>query len=259
VQEPLRLQLSTLPQGGSAVEMELAAREIDLAMPDAEFVDPVRVALEIFRQDEQLQVRGTASVAIRQVCVRCLRETERELAADVSVVASARAQRDAGEEAPDGLIYHDGEIVDLTGEIRELLLLEVPTAPVCRAQCLGLCPRCGADLNEGPCGCGAGVNGDARWAALQALAARAAATPLPAKIPVPEKAAEKKVAPEKAAPKKVAPKKAAPKKAAPKKAAPGKVPPKKAAPKKVTPKKVAPKKVASKTTAPGKTARKKQV
>lgn len=176
MQEPLRLQLSTLPQGSSAIELELAAREIDLTMPDAEFVDPVRVALEIYRQDEQLQVRGTAAVAIRQVCVRCLRETERELAADVSVVARARAQRDAGEEAPDGLIYHDGEIVDLTGEIRELLLLEVPSAPVCSAQCPGLCHRCGTDLNEGPCGCEAGANGAARWAALQALTVPPAAT-----------------------------------------------------------------------------------
>jgi uncharacterized protein len=176
VQEPLRLQLSTLPQGSSAIEVELRAGELDLAMPDAELVDPVRVALEIYRQGEQLQVRGTASVAIRQICVRCLCETARELTADVSVVARAQAQRDAGEEAPEGLIYHDGEIVDLTGEIRELLLLEVPSAPVCRPECRGLCPHCGTDLNEGSCGCRAGVSGDARWAALQALAAPPATT-----------------------------------------------------------------------------------
>ncbi len=175
MQEPLRLQLSTLPQGSSAVALELAARELDLAMADAEFVDPVRVELEIYRQGEQLQVRGAASVAIRQTCVRCLNETAQEIEAQVSVVARAQAQRDAGEEAPDGMIYHDGEIVDLTGEIRELLLLEIPSAPVCRLDCRGLCPRCGADLNAGPCGCGVAGSRDARWAALQALAAPAAA------------------------------------------------------------------------------------
>lgn len=177
MQEPLRLQLSTLPQGSSAVDLEVAARELDLAMAEAEFVDPVRIALEIYRQGEQLQVRGTASVAIRQTCVRCLNETTQEIGADVAVVARAQAQRDAGEAAPDGMIYHDGEIVDLTGEIRELLLLEVPSAPVCRMECRGLCPHCGADLNAGPCGCGAKGSQDARWAALQALAAPSAAKP----------------------------------------------------------------------------------
>jgi len=30
----------------------------------------------------------------------------------------------------------------------------VPDAPLCRSDCRGLCPRCGADLNAGPCGCG---------------------------------------------------------------------------------------------------------
>jgi uncharacterized protein len=175
VHEPLRLQLSTLPQGSSAVDLEIAARELDLATPDAGFVDPVRVALEIHRQDEQLQVRGTASVAIRQVCVRCLHDAAREMTADVSLVARVKAQRDAGAEAPHGLIYHDGEIVDLTGEIRDLLLLEIPLAPVCRPECRGLCSHCGADLNAGPCECGAAGGRDTRWVALQALAAPHAA------------------------------------------------------------------------------------
>ena len=173
--EPLRLQLSTLPQGSSAVDLEFAVSELGLASADAEFVDPVRVALGIQRQDDQLQVRGTASVAIRQVCVRCLNEAAREMTAAVSVVVRAQARRDAGAEAPDGLIYHDGEIVDLAGEIRDALLLEIPPAPVCRSECRGLCPRCGADLNAGPCECGAAGGRDTRWAALQALTGPAAA------------------------------------------------------------------------------------
>jgi len=61
--------------------------------------------------------------------------------------------------------------IDLAPLAREALLLELPLAPLCQAECAGLCPTCGADLNAGPCGC-AGVVADARWLALDELRER---------------------------------------------------------------------------------------
>jgi uncharacterized protein len=43
--------------------------------------------------------------------------------------------------------------VDLGQAVREELVLRVETFPLCRPDCAGLCPTCGADLNAGPCGC----------------------------------------------------------------------------------------------------------
>jgi uncharacterized protein len=51
--------------------------------------------------------------------------------------------------------------------IREELILAVPEYVLCREECRGLCPRCGKDLNEGPCACR--PEPDPRWAALEAL------------------------------------------------------------------------------------------
>jgi uncharacterized protein len=56
---------------------------------------------------------------------------------------------------------------DLGPLVREAVLLELPLAPLCRADCAGLCPECGADRNQGPCGCG--PRRDPRWASLDAL------------------------------------------------------------------------------------------
>lgn len=47
----------------------------------------------------------------------------------------------------------DGETLDLAPAIRELWLLEASGLPLCRPDCKGLCARCGADLNSGPCAC----------------------------------------------------------------------------------------------------------
>jgi len=56
--------------------------------------------------------------------------------------------------------------VDVRPAVREELILAAPEYPLCREDCRGLCPRCGADLNAGPCGCRAGH--DSRWGALLA-------------------------------------------------------------------------------------------
>ncbi len=63
---------------------------------------------------------------------------------------------------------YSGKEIDLAPAIREQILLQIPSSPLCREDCLGLCPRCGKDLNAGDCGCDRTVM-DPRWAALKGL------------------------------------------------------------------------------------------
>ena len=58
--------------------------------------------------------------------------------------------------------------LDLRPALREEWLLAAPTFGLCRPDCKGLCPRCGADLNAGPHECGTGES-DPRWDALRKL------------------------------------------------------------------------------------------
>jgi uncharacterized protein len=61
-----------------------------------------------------------------------------------------------------------GEHLDLRPLVRDALLLELPIAPLCRDDCRGLCPTCGADLNEGTCAC-EDPTSDPRWSVLDRL------------------------------------------------------------------------------------------
>lgn len=61
-----------------------------------------------------------------------------------------------------------GDQLDLEPLARDAVVLELPLAPLCRADCRGLCPTCGADRNLEGCGCEE-VQRDPRWAALDAL------------------------------------------------------------------------------------------
>ena len=70
--------------------------------------------------------------------------------------------------AADEEIYPiDDDVIDLAPLVRDSVVLELPGAPLCREDCAGLCPQCGANLNEGPCGCVAPR--DPRWANLDVL------------------------------------------------------------------------------------------
>ena len=59
------------------------------------------------------------------------------------------------------------DTIDLGPLVRDAIVLELPMAPLCREDCRGLCPQCGADRNEGDCGCVAPP--DPRWANLDVL------------------------------------------------------------------------------------------
>ena len=61
----------------------------------------------------------------------------------------------------------DGDFVDLGPMIRDAVILELPLAPLCKADCKGLCGQCGTDLNESSCDCEAPT--DPRWARLDVL------------------------------------------------------------------------------------------
>ena len=105
-------------------------------------------------------------------CSRCLEEYSFRLDHPFAFVLTPRAATgtEPAELSADDLelSYYQGEEIDLTPLVHEQTILALPTRPLCGEDCRGLCPRCGANLNSGPCGCPA-VSADARLAVLHTL------------------------------------------------------------------------------------------
>jgi uncharacterized protein len=94
-------------------------------------------------------------------CRRCLADVSAEVAADTHMIF-AEAGVEGAEDASDVYVLEPGaRLLDLRPALREEWLLAVPAFPLCRPDCKGLCPRCGADLNAGPCACPPAS--DPRW------------------------------------------------------------------------------------------------
>ena len=96
-------------------------------------------------------------------CARCLKPFETRFRVDARELFAPGVTPDT----EDGYPIEEG-FVDLEPMIRDNVVPAMPYAPLCREDCLGLCPRCGADLNEGPCDC-VPEERDPRWAALDVL------------------------------------------------------------------------------------------
>ena len=150
------LDLPTLRAGASGLQLEAEAHEVGL--PDSEWSGLVTGDCTVERSGDRINVRGQLRAVAWLECVRCLKGFEHPLRAPLEVFAdragtSRRRAEEAELERDDYMRFHDGKHLDLREDARESLLLELPMTPRCREACLGLCPACGADRNEGPCAC----------------------------------------------------------------------------------------------------------
>ena len=119
----------------------------------------VEADLSLKTIDTAIRITGTVSTELELPCTRCLapvrfRHEEVVTAVQAPVEELRRMEQDL-QLAPTDLDidYFEGNEVDLTDIVEEQVLLMLPQTIYCREECLGLCPQCGADLNDGPCGC----------------------------------------------------------------------------------------------------------
>jgi uncharacterized protein len=114
-----------------------------------------------------IQVRGELDALVRLTCRRCLAEYEEGFVVPLDFRLQPGLEPDAEDEGVFAL-RPDGDVVDIGSMVREELSLAMPEFPECQAECRGLCPSCGVNLNEATCECGSSEP-DPRWETLRKL------------------------------------------------------------------------------------------
>ncbi len=94
---------------------------------------------------EGVLVSGTATVQLVGECARCLTEITDERSFELQELFFH-----PGREVEEDERLIEDETINLEPTIREAVVLELPFTPLCREDCAGLCPECGADLNADP-------------------------------------------------------------------------------------------------------------
>jgi uncharacterized protein len=116
-----------------------------------------------------VDVHGSVEVP----CMRCLNPSVQAITARFRDEFHSQIEVNTGFPLPkpdeeDPFYITENHLVDLGEAIREYTLLELPMQPLCKPDCKGICPTCGADRNIEDCGC-QNDEGDDRFAALRAL------------------------------------------------------------------------------------------
>lgn len=180
----MRVHLDAIKDTGLHLSYQFSpARDEGLAdverSGEAGFLTPVTVSLTLNRLADTVEVRGHLSVRLGLTCGRCMAEFEQDAAADFSCVFAPQPEErrhptpgDLELGAEDvGLLFFDGQTLETDEAVREEVLALVPYRALCRPDCRGLCPKCGANLNTGACACAAAPV-DPRLAVLAKLRTR---------------------------------------------------------------------------------------
>ncbi|HYD53333.1 MAG TPA: DUF177 domain-containing protein [Gemmatimonadaceae bacterium] len=160
----LSFDLQSLRTKAAHVSGELAPDDPVWREGDARPSGPVRVSGRISSAGpDRFYWHGRIEGGNVLPCRRCLADAHVALSEETHVIFSQAGDR---EDDPDVFELDPGmQELDLKPAVRELWLLHALTYPLCRDDCKGLCPTCGADLNAGPCGCPSQT--DSRWDTLR--------------------------------------------------------------------------------------------
>jgi len=147
-----------------------------LDRPELQALSPVRWRGQVVFADPGYYLRARLSYEQTLSCNRCLAPivvpTEADVELMILVDRSPEAESEHALHEQDlGQLTIPEEILETDPILIEQLQLNVPMKPLCRADCKGLCPECGADLNAGACSC-AQTKADSRWESLAALKSR---------------------------------------------------------------------------------------
>jgi uncharacterized protein len=121
-----------------------------------------------------IRLRANYSANFEILCARCVDPVAVPLSGDFDLIFRPEsADADAGERSITAdeteIGYYQESGLSLEDVVREQVLLSLPSRTLCTADCKGLCPRCGQNLNQAKCSCDE-APADPRWNALAGLA-----------------------------------------------------------------------------------------
>jgi uncharacterized protein len=164
------ISLARMPPDGLVFKRQYQTGELDTREYDFKLGEPLLVDGRAIRAGQDIRLRGEIKARIYAPCDRCLNEVTIPVEipfdlfyAPADASADQAGERELRERDLDFAVYENDQI-DLDELVLEQLELSLPSRVLCREECRGLCPQCGADLNVEQCECKAQI--DPRWRAL---------------------------------------------------------------------------------------------
>ena len=154
----MKIIVSKIPDEGIDVHSTESADTLGIAPSDLALDGNVHIEAMISREGRIFFVDGTIRTTLHLTCSRCAGEFSYPV--DTFFHCHEEPVRKGGSEIEAALHkmdmdidHYSGDEVELNNLFREQLILAIPMHPLCMPDCLGLCPKCGQNLNVKRCDC----------------------------------------------------------------------------------------------------------
>ncbi|MCU0275862.1 MAG: DUF177 domain-containing protein [Acidobacteria bacterium] len=151
------VNVNKISEKGYALNDTLDIDNAQLLEEGSGFLEGVEFQLFFKRQDRRIQAQGKIKTVISLDCVRCLEPFELRINSHFDIILFPKELIDtrstALEEEDLEYIFYENDQIDVEKILVEQVNLFIPFKPVCKNECKGICPGCGANLNMGACPC----------------------------------------------------------------------------------------------------------
>ncbi len=154
----MKITVSKIPEEGIEVHSSENAEGLDISPSDLILDDDVYIDAVISREGRIFFVDGTIKTVLRLTCSRCGRDSSYPLDTvfhcheEPLTGASIEVEMSLKKGDMD-IDHYAGDEIEINTLFREQVLLAIPMHPLCKPDCLGLCHRCGQNLNVKKCDC----------------------------------------------------------------------------------------------------------
>lgn len=135
---------------------------------DEIYQDDIKIKVEVNKYAKNISCKAEISTRMHLTCDRCLEEFDEDFLEMFDILFHIGQDELNIDEENVVALLPDQKEIDLTSYIQETLILSIPMKILCRADCKGICPNCGADLNKEECRC-MDKPIDPRWENLKKL------------------------------------------------------------------------------------------
>ncbi|MCX5705743.1 MAG: DUF177 domain-containing protein [Candidatus Omnitrophica bacterium] len=134
----MKIDVNFIPDEGMVVREGIKSSELELDTEVFRFSGPIRAEAQVSRITNAVTVHLKLEVKAHGICCRCLNDFEADFSKKIDLNYP---------------VEDLSSTIDLNPDIREELILDYPINPLCKADCRGLCAKCGKNLNDAECNC----------------------------------------------------------------------------------------------------------
>lgn len=163
----MKIPVLLLEDGSHVFEEIIEPGELNFIEAD-HYPNDIRIQVQINKFNNNITCHVHVETVATYTCDRCLSEYNEDFSDDFEMIFHIGKNDFEVDEDDVILIAPETKEIDLNERIIESLVLGVPMKKLCKADCKGICPHCGADLNKEACKCPAGPI-DPRWDELRKL------------------------------------------------------------------------------------------